>query len=130
MTAESMGAGTCKFIQLRAAMQALSASRPLCPPHTGIGIYEPCMAFAVNHLSTSDRSQPPEMCFGGKSPFLHHRKRVERLTPTTRTTSLVLMRVSIPERRPPMGNRFGFVRGELGGVCTGGTMSTSGSCTG
>ena len=88
------------------------------------------MAFAANHFSTSDRSQPPEICFAGNSPFLHQRKSVERLTPTTRTTSLVLMRASMPANRSKMGGRFGLLATEIFGLFTGGMTSTSGSCTG
>lgn len=88
------------------------------------------MAFVENHFSMSDRSQPPETCFGGKSPFLHQRKSVERLTPTTRTTSLVLMRTSMPASRSAIGDRFGLAARGLGELRTGGMTSTSGSCTG
>jgi len=104
------------------------ASRP--PPYTAVSNQEPCIVFAVNHFSMSDRSQPPERCFGGKRPFLHHRKSVERLTPTTRTTSLVLMRASRPASRSIKGGRFGLPALGLGGPLTGGTKSTSGSCIG
>lgn len=99
------------------------------PPAPVIDDHESCIAFVANHFSMSDRSQPPERCFGGNSPFLHHRKSVERLTPTMRTTSLVLMRASIPASRSRMG-RFGLPAGGIFGLVTGGTTSTSGSCTG
>ena len=58
-----------------------------------------CSALIANHLSISDRNHPPEMCFWGKAPFLHQRKSVDRLTPTTRTTSLVESRASMPANR-------------------------------
>jgi hypothetical protein len=108
--------------------------RKLCPLDAAyspaISDHESCIPFAANHFSRSDRSQPPEMCFGGNSPFLHHRKSVERLTPTTRTTSLVLIRASMPTNRSMMGSRFGLAAGAIFGLLTGGTTSTSGSCMG
>jgi hypothetical protein len=85
------------------------------------------MAFAANHLSTSDRNQPPEMCFGGNCAFLHHRKSVERLTPTTRTTSLVLIRASMPAKRLTTGGCLGL--SPEGILLIGRTTSASGSCT-
>lgn len=109
-----------------------------CPPpcvpcpqvRTGVSNHAPCIAFEVNQFSTSDRSQPPEMCFGGNSPFLHQRKSVERLTPTTRTTSLVLMRASMPAKRSTTGARLGVPAGRIFGVLTAGTTSMSDSCVG
>lgn len=102
---------------------------PHPPVHAGVRNQEPCIAFAVNHFSMSDRSQPPEMCFGGNSPFLHHRKSVERLTPTTRTTSLVRMRASMPASRSAMSVGVRVSAGATFGL-TGGTTSMSDSCTG
>lgn len=43
----------------------------------------------------------------GMYPRLHQRKSVERLTPTTRTTSVVDIRVSIPANRSVSDDRFG-----------------------
>lgn len=87
-------------------------------------------AFIANHFSTSDRSQPPEMCFWRKVPRLHQRKRVERLTPTTRTTSVVDIRVSIPANRSDAEDRFGACGPSFSQVRSIGMMSRSGSCTG
>jgi hypothetical protein len=52
------------------------------------------------------------------------------LTPTTRTTSLVLMRVSMPANRSTTGDRITLPVGGLGGLRTGEMTSMSGSCTG
>jgi hypothetical protein len=49
------------------------------------------LLFPANHRSTSDRSHPPEACLLGNRPLLVQRKRVDRLTPTTRRTSAVLI---------------------------------------
>ena len=88
------------------------------------------MAFAVNHFSMSDRSQPPDMCFGGNSPFLHHRKSVDRLTPTTRTTSPVDSRTSMPANRSITDGRVGASSVGVSRLRTGGTTSMSDNCTG
>jgi hypothetical protein len=47
--------------------------------------------FPANHRATSDRSHPPETCLPGNCPLFVQRKRVDRLTPTTRSTSAVLI---------------------------------------
>jgi hypothetical protein len=47
--------------------------------------------FSANHSSMSERSQPPEACFRGNRPFFVQRNSVERLTPTIRRTSAVLI---------------------------------------
>lgn len=62
-------------------------------------------------------------------PFLHQRKSVERLTPTTRTTSLVDIRVSMPANRSTTGGRFGSANGSAR-LRMGGTTSISDNCTG
>src|SRR4029077_16502151 len=47
--------------------------------------------FPANHRSTSERSHPPETCLPGNRPLFVQRKRVDRWTPTTRSTSAVLI---------------------------------------
>jgi hypothetical protein len=57
----------------------------------------------ANHRSTSDRSHPPETCFAGNRPLFVQRKRVDRLTPTTRSTSAVLILWSSGANRSGFG---------------------------
>src|SRR6266513_6353142 len=57
------------------------------------------LLFPANHRSTSDRSHPPETCLPGNRPLFVQRKRVDRLTPTTRRTSAVLILWSSDGRR-------------------------------
>jgi hypothetical protein len=47
-----------------------------------------------SQCSMSERSQPPEKCFGGNAPFRVQRNRVALWTPTTRRTSAVVIRWS------------------------------------
>lgn len=102
--------------------------RVVCATTTGFHAF--CPAFVANHLSTSDRSQPPDMCFAGKVPFLHQRKSVERLTPTTRTTSLVDIRASMPANRSSAAGSFGAANTGSARLRSGGTTSMSDNWTG
>jgi hypothetical protein len=65
----------------------------LIPLREGLRVrfYRDASIFSANHLSTSERNHPPEACRCGKAPFLTHRKMVERFTPTTRRTSVVVI---------------------------------------
>jgi hypothetical protein len=75
---------------------------------TTVGSFEaevirPGPLFAANHPSTSDRSHPPETCLPGNRPLFVQRKRVDRLTPTTRRTSVVLILWSSGANRSGLG---------------------------
>ena len=61
------------------------------------------LPFSANHRSTSDRSHPPETCLPGNRPLFVQRKRVDRLTPTTRSTSAVLILWSSGANRSGFG---------------------------
>jgi hypothetical protein len=67
--------------------------------------------FPANHRSTSDRSHPPETCFPGNRPLFVQRKRVDRLTPTTRSTSAVLILWSSGANRSRLGAAGSVGRG-------------------
>ena len=70
---------------------------PDLDPHSAVSgalipvTYRETSIFSASHFSTSERSQPPEVCRCGKAPRLTHRKMVDRLTPTTRSTSVVVI---------------------------------------
>jgi hypothetical protein len=71
-------------------------------------------SFAVSHLSTSDRSHPPEACLRGNRPFFVHLKSVDRFTPTTRSTSAVLILWSRWASRSGLGSAGTTVTGRGG----------------
>lgn len=58
---------------------------------TLVRAYRDASIFSASHRSTSERNHPPEACRWGKTPRLTHRKIVERFTPTTRRTSVVVI---------------------------------------
>ena len=53
-----------------------------------------CGALRLSQHSISERSQPPQKCLGGNVPLLVQRNSVALWTPTTRTTSAVVIRWS------------------------------------
>src|SRR6185437_4985459 len=63
-------------------------------------------------------------------PFLHQRKSVERFTPTSRTTSLVDSRTSMPAKRSKTGGLFGASTVGVPRSRTGGMTSVNDNCTG
>jgi hypothetical protein len=70
--------------------------------------------FSANHRSTSDRSHPPEACLPGNRPFFVHLNSVDRFTPTTRSTSAVLILWSRWASRSGFGSAGTTVAGRRG----------------